>query len=209
MIHHENDVNPGPLTVSGFKGGGCSQANWPDNNRTLSESTAKGQRRLWVQPGYGYRFPIQMMPGNTSGGKLRTALHAFSGYPDLMKLFQANALSEFDDYLVLTEFRRLTSWLANYSEKNGTIAISTVICSYKPCEGVECINHSKTLMSSYIAGKYPSGYFTSKSLDSKKLYITPLERRKTNLLNRMVKLLKWQECHAEFDLKLCDKLVNN
>ena len=209
MIQHEYDLNPGPLTVSGFKGGSCDQANWPGNNRTLLKPTAKGQQRLWVLPGYVFRFRNQKMSGNTSAGKFKNKLLTFAEYPDIIKLFPGNKLSGLEYSPVTTEFPAKSDWLATCLEKTGTIAINVVRCRYKPCEEAECIYHGKTAKSPYIAGKYPPGFFTSKTPDSNKLDKTPLQRRKTNQLNWLAKLLKWQVYPAEFDLKLCNTLVNN
>jgi hypothetical protein len=209
MIHNENDLNPGPLTVNGFKGGSCYQANWPDNNRTLCIPTAKGQPRLSVQLGYSFRFRDQMMPESTSGGKLKTELHTISGYPDLIKLPQANALSGFDDCLVLTEFRRQTDWLANYPEKTVTIVLNAVTCRYKPFEGVKCIYHYKTFKSSYIAGKYPSCNFALKMPGNNECGKISLLRQINNQSNRQVKVIKWQDFPAKHGMNLFSKLDNN
>jgi hypothetical protein len=209
MIHNVNDLNQGTFKVNGFKGGSCYQANWPDNNRKLSIPTANGQPRLSVQPDYSFRFRDQMMSENTSGGKLKTELHTFSGYPDLIKLSQANALSGFDDCLVLTEFRRQTGWLANYPEKTVTIVLNAVICRYKPFEGVECINHHKTLKSSYISGKYPSCNFALKMPGNSECGKIYLQRQINNQSNRQVKVIKWQDFPAKHGMKLFYKSDNN
>ena len=136
MIQHKNDLNPGPLTVSGFKGGSCDQANWPDNNRTLLKATVKGQHRLRVQPGDTFRFRNQTMSGNTSTGKFKNELLTFARFPDIMKLYPGNKLSGLDYSPVTTEFTTESDGLATCLEKTGTIAINAVRCRYKPCEEV-------------------------------------------------------------------------
>ncbi|MDO9258167.1 MAG: hypothetical protein Q7U54_21830 [Bacteroidales bacterium] len=209
MIHHENDLNPGPLTVTGFKGGSCDQAIYPGNNRTLFKPTAKGQHWLWVQPGYGFKFRTQAMSGNTSGVKFKNELLAFAGIQEIMNLFPENTRYRLDYFPVTTEFPIESNWLATRLKKTGTIATNAVICRFKLWDGGKCIYHGKTSKSAYIAGKYPSGFFRLKMPDSNKLDKTPILRRKTNQPNWLDKLLKWQVYPAEFDLKLCNKLGNN
>jgi len=46
MKQHKNDLNPGPLTESGYSGRSCYQANLPDNDRTPFELPVEGHQRL-------------------------------------------------------------------------------------------------------------------------------------------------------------------
>lgn len=53
MKQHKNDVNPGPLTESGYSGRSCNQAILPDNDRAHLELPVDGHQRLMSIPGKG------------------------------------------------------------------------------------------------------------------------------------------------------------
>lgn len=54
MNQHENDLDPGPLTVTGFNGGSCCRTVSPGFNRKLVESTSKGHR--WIRSQSNFSF---------------------------------------------------------------------------------------------------------------------------------------------------------
>jgi hypothetical protein len=181
MKQHENDLTPGPLTVNGFKGGSCCQAILPDINRTPARLTSKGHRWFGKQSGCSLKARNKMMPENTSNEKLKTGMEMFPGYPDLLKLHTEKVMPRFCDCLVATEFRPQVSWTSICPEKTGTIALNANICNRKTCEGTERIKHSKTVKSSYNAGKCHSCLSGSNSADLKMCGKTLLQRQRKHL----------------------------
>jgi len=109
MKQHENDLNPGPLSVSGYKMGSCYRANLPDNNRMHFKPTAKGHR--WFRRQSGYRFyalnhsltenPFRLSP--------KRRLNEFAVNPGEINLNPEIIFPGCSDCLVATNFRTHTS----------------------------------------------------------------------------------------------------
>ena len=109
MKRHENNLNPGPLTVSGFRGGSCCLVNLPDNNRTPLKPTAKGHRWFWPQSGFGFNALKPTILENIWRAKSEDLDGEFNGNPGIMKLCLEIISPEFPDYLVENHFRMRNS----------------------------------------------------------------------------------------------------
>ncbi len=105
MKRHENNLNPGPLTISGFIAESCYQVNLPDNNRTSLKPTAKGHRWFWPQSGYGFSVLKPTIVEKIWCVKSEDQAGEFAGNPGIMNLCLESIAPVFPDYLVETRFR--------------------------------------------------------------------------------------------------------
>jgi hypothetical protein len=106
MKQHKNDLNPGPLTESGYSGRSCYQANLPDNNRASVELPVEGHQRLKSIPLRGSPGIEQVKADGDSHIGLKHRTKAQTGNPGIVHLYQQVKSPGFLHCHHVNEFRR-------------------------------------------------------------------------------------------------------
>lgn len=114
MKRHENDLNPGPWTVSGFKAESCYLVKVTDNDQMPFKPTAKGHRWFLMQSGYGFNDLNIEIVENFTSVRPKSKLNEFTGNPGVMSLHLANLSSGFPDSLDASNFQRRTDQLLTH-----------------------------------------------------------------------------------------------
>ena len=103
MNQHENDLDPEPLTVTGFNGGCCCQTVSPGFNRTPVELTAKGYRWISSQSSYNFIAWDNDVAENLSHERHHTSHWEFAGNPDRINPYPESNFHGFKDCCVATD----------------------------------------------------------------------------------------------------------
>jgi len=189
MNQHENDLNPGPMTETGFQGGSGRQVNLPGANRMPAMSSVKVRSRVTPNSCFSlYRLGF-LVQGDYVHKKRKhilkkhTGSHAFR-YPGISQ----PGVSECVD---TTEFRRQSHWLAICLEKTCDIALKGHLCSFTQSYGASCIKLCRCGWVSYEVVYRHSGMIASKQTGILRSCKTPSRWRKTTQMEQQIMLSNW------------------
>jgi hypothetical protein len=145
MTKHENDLNPRPLTVSGFKGGSCRQDNLPDSNRTPDKPTVIGQPGLRKYPGDGSRIYEYLVVDNPARGKLKNKFMASGRNPLTRSLPAERTFAGYPACIVAPGFAKRTAGSEFEPEKAWPYTVNGVWSSFKLCDDIWNTEHGINL----------------------------------------------------------------
>jgi hypothetical protein len=142
MKQYANNLNPRPLTVSGFKGESCHQANLPDNSRAPGKPTAKSQRRLKAKSRKCFSSLGSKVENDAIWQKQKCILKTYTGKQDFINA----GVNEFkvSEYIDATGFRKESVKLTIYPEKTRTIDLKVHLGGFTHFRRAGCIYLSKS-----------------------------------------------------------------
>lgn len=207
MKQHENDFNPGPLTVSGFNGGSCCQDSIPRTDRTPVKPAAKGRNRFKANPGICLSDFGFVMQGDAIHKMIKRILQKHAENSNIMNP-GINHIGA-PESGVATEFRRRTNQPATCHEKTGVIALNTCICSFTQCDGVECIYPGKNLQLPRRAVNRHSGIIASRQMSIQITGKKPVRSRKTRQLKWLNEYSNRREQRTEIGIEIYNGFTKN
>lgn len=182
MDQHEIDLIPGPLTVSGFKGGSCWQVNLPGTDRMPVMPSVKGRHRFKA----GICFDLSASGFLEQDKRRKLILKKHAGSRDFIN--PEIILPGVSECIDMTEFRRQNNWLAICYEKTYEMALKAYLCSFTQSYGANCIYLGKCVRVSYGVVNRHSGMIASMQTGIQTPFKKPSQWRKTIQMKQRMKL---------------------
>jgi hypothetical protein len=207
MNQHENDLFPGPLTVSGFNGCSCCTVKLPVTDQIPVKSDFKNQHRIKSNTGIGLSVPGYLVEDGFKSGKHKYTLKTHAEKRDFS--YNEINLTGAPECVAATEFRRQSERLADYKGKTSNIALNAVIRGFTQFDEAECIYLGKIIQMQCEAVKTRFGMIGSTPGGKQNPDKNPLRLRKTMHSKRLFEHSNRWKHRGDCGIELYSRFSNN